>query len=290
MELFHLRYFMTVAKYENFSKAAEELYISQPSISKAVLSLEKELGVSLFLRKGKRVQLNDTGLALKRKLEPVMSILDNLSKELRVVAGHSRSTIVFNVLAGSPLLPDILLKFKAMHPFIDFQIIQNARTTKCDLCMRTALPDAAPENSRVVMNEEILLAVPMQSHLALKESVRLKDLRNENFVMLGKRSPMREIADHFFALCGFVPHVGFESDNPGTIRGLVSAGLGISFWPEATWGHLATDKARLVHISDPLCNRNICITCDERGKLNDQTRMFLDFVVDYFHGLLKKTR
>ena len=86
MELFHLRYFMTVAKYENFSKAAEELYISQPSISKAVLSLEKELGVSLFLRKGKRVQLNDTGLALKRKLEPVMSILDNLSKELRVVA------------------------------------------------------------------------------------------------------------------------------------------------------------------------------------------------------------
>ena len=167
MELFHLRYFMTVAKYENFSKAAEELYISQPSISKAVLSLEKELGVSLFLRKGKRVQLNDTGLALKRKLEPVMSILDNLSKELRVVAGHSRSTIVFNVLAGSPLLPDILLKFKAMHPFIDFQIIQNARTTKCDLCMRTALPDAAPGNGRVVMNEEILLAVPMQAHLAL---------------------------------------------------------------------------------------------------------------------------
>ena len=108
--------------------------------------------------------------------------------------------------------------------------------------------------------------------------------------MLGKRSPMREIADHFFALCGFVPHVGFESDNPGTIRGLVSAGLGISFWPEATWGHLATDKARLVHISDPLCSRNIYITCDERGKLNDQTRMFLDFVVDYFHGLLKKPR
>ena len=52
LELFHLRYFMTVAKYENFSKAAEELYISQPSISKAVLSLEKELDVPLFQRRG----------------------------------------------------------------------------------------------------------------------------------------------------------------------------------------------------------------------------------------------
>ena len=107
---------MTVAKYENFSKAAEELYISQPSISKAVLSLEKELDVPLFQRRGKRVQLNEAGLALKRKLEPIMSILDNLSRDLKVAAGHSRSTIVFNVLAASSLLPDILLRYAQRHP------------------------------------------------------------------------------------------------------------------------------------------------------------------------------
>ena len=281
---------MTVAKYENFSKAAEELYISQPSISKAVLSLEKELGVSLFLRKGKRVQLNDAGLALKRKLGPVMSILDTLSQDLSVAAGQSRSTIVFNVLAGSPLLPDILPGFRTAHPFIDVQVIQNARAAKYDLCMRAATPGTAPGNSRVALNEEILLAVPMQSHLALKESVRLKDLRDENFVAPGKRSPMREIADHFFALCGFVPRIGLECDNPGAICGLVGAGLGVSFWPEATWGRLSDDKARLVHISDPICSRDICLACDERAKLSDQTRLFLDFLVDYFHGLLKKTR
>ncbi len=285
MELFHLRYFMTVAKYENFSKAAEELYISQPSISKAVLSLEKELGVSLFTRKGKRVQLNDTGIALKRRLDPIMSILDNLPNDLKMVAGHSHSTIVLNVLAAAPLLPGLLMEFRQGHPFIDFQILQNSRAAKCDLCIRSALLDSVPENSRLVMNEEILLAVPITSHLALKESVRLRDLRGETFITMGKRTPMREICDYFFSACGFSPRVGFEIDNPDTARGLVSAGLGISMWPEASWGRLATDRARLVHISDPVCQRSIYVTCDELSRLNDQTRLFLDFLTQYFRSV-----
>ena len=286
VELFHLRYFMTVAKYENFSKAAEELYISQPSISKAVLSLEKELDVPLFQRRGKRVQLNEAGLALKRKLEPIMSILDNLSRDLKVAAGHSRSTIVFNVLAASSLLPDILLKFKNIHPFIDFQIIQSARTTKCDLCLRSALPENPPENGRLLLSEEILLAVPMQSHLALKDSIRLDELSDENFIVLGKRTSMREITDHIFESSGFSPHTSFESDNPGTIRGLVAAGLGVSLWPEATWGRLETDKAKLVHLSDPVCHRNIYVTCEEHAALSDQTRLFIEFLTEYFRKLL----
>lgn len=285
MELFHLRYFMTVAKYENFSKAAEELYISQPSISKAVLSLEKELDVTLFQRRGKRVQLNETGIALKRKLEPVMSILDNLSKDLKVISGHSRSTIVLNVLAASSLLPDILLKFKNDHPFIDFQIIQSAHTAKCDLCLRSALPDTPPHNGRLLLSEEILLAVPMQSHLALKDSVRLEELRDENFIMLGKRASMREISDHIFASVGFEPHASFESDNPSTIRGLVAAGLGVSLWPEATWGHLATDKAKLIRLSDPVFHRNIYVTRFEHGAMNEQARLFVDFLTEYFRTL-----
>ena len=286
MELFHLRYFMTVAKYENFSKAAEELYISQPSISKAVLSLEKELDVPLFQRRGKRVQLNEAGLALKRKLEPIMSILDNLSRDLKVAVGHSRSTIVFNVLAASSLLPDILLKFRNVHPFIDFQIIQSARATKCDLCLRSSLPENPPENSRLLLSEEILLAVPLQSHLALKDSIRLDELRDENFIVLGKRNSMREISDHIFDSCGISLRSSFESDNPCTIRDLVAAGLGVSLWPEATWGRLETDKARLVHISDPACYRNIYVTCEERASLNDQTRLFVDFLVEYFRALM----
>ncbi|MBQ9422495.1 MAG: hypothetical protein IJU32_02840, partial [Pyramidobacter sp.] len=71
-----------------------------------------------------------------------------------------------------------------------------------------------------------------------------------------------------------------------TIRGLVAAGLGVSLWPEATWGKLAIDKAKLIHLSDPVCHRNIYITSDDRDQLSDQTRLFIDFLTDYFRTLL----
>ena len=84
MELFQLRYFLTVARYENFSKAAEELHVSQPSVSKAVKLLETELGSALFERKGKRIELNNAGRALQERLKGIIGALDNLPNEMRV--------------------------------------------------------------------------------------------------------------------------------------------------------------------------------------------------------------
>ena len=114
----------------------------------------------------------------------------------------------------------------------------------------------------------------------------LDELSDENFIVLGKRTSMREITDHIFESSGFSPHTSFESDNPGTIRGLVAAGLGVSLWPEATWGRLETDKAKLVHLSDPVCHRNIYVTCEEHAALSDQTRLFIEFLTEYFRKLL----
>ena len=120
MELFQLRYFLTVARYENFSKAAEELHVSQPSVSKAVKLLETELSSALFERKGKRIELNNAGRALQERLKGIIGALDNLPNEMRVASGAKESTIVFNVLATSSLLPDILSKFKKEQPLINF--------------------------------------------------------------------------------------------------------------------------------------------------------------------------
>lgn len=286
MELFHLRYFLSVAKHENFSRAAEELFISQPSVSKAILSLEKELGVSLFTRKGKRIQLNGTGQALQKRLLPVMGVLDNLPHELQVVSGCSRSTILLNVLAASSLLPDMLVKFRAIHPYIDFQITQKDRSAKCDLSICSTLPEAIPSNGTLVLSEEILLAVPVSSTLALRDSVTLNELKGENFIMLSKNRSMREITDHFFLSCGFSPQFSFESDIPSTIRDLVAAGLGVSLWPEVTWGKIPTEKAKLLHISNPHCRRNIYVISEDQTALSEQSLLFMAFVKDYFRTLL----
>ncbi|MCC8057004.1 LysR family transcriptional regulator [Cloacibacillus sp.] len=285
MELFQLRYFLTVAKYENFSKAAEELLISQPSISKAIKMLETELGVSVFERKGKRVTLNNAGKALRERLNGIMSTLDNLQNELSVAAGAKQSTIIFNVLTASSLLPDILLKFKKEYPLINFHLIQKSVATKFDLCITSTLPDTLLNNGILVLGEDIKLAVPLTSHFSLYDSVDLRDLRQENFMLLNKGYTLRTITSHFFDLCGYSPNIAFESDNPHVIRDLVEAGLGISLWPELSWGKIRHHRAKLLHIKNPTCRRNIFVTWPDKKKISPEAQIFLNFIKFYFQRL-----
>lgn len=285
MELFQLRYFLTVAKYENFSKAAEELHVSQPSVSKAVRQLETELCVNLFERNGKRISLNKAGDALQERLKGIMAALANLPNELRVAAGEKESTIVFNVLATSSLLPDILTRFKSEQPLINFHLVQNSVEENFDLCITAALPDILPSSGALVLGEDIKLAVPLASPLSMCESVDLRELKNERFLMLNKNYRLRAIMSHFFDLCGYTPNIAFESDNPHTLRDLVEAGLGVSLWPELTWGKIKRHKAKLIHIRNPVCRRNIFITWPEERPMSAEAKIFLRFVKSYFKGL-----
>lgn len=83
MELYQLKYFLYASKYENISKAAQELRVAQPSISKAIRALEKELQVELFERNGKRIELTYAGRVLRENISPVLWRLDELPDELR---------------------------------------------------------------------------------------------------------------------------------------------------------------------------------------------------------------
>lgn len=285
MELFQLRYFLMVAKHENFSKAANELLVSQPSISKAIIQLEQELGVQLFDRNGKRIKLNNAGNVLQERLKSVLAALDNLPNELSIAAGKRQSTIIFNVLAATSLLPDILLKFKKEYPLINFQLLQN-KNAKYDLCISSTLPNIMLNNGALVMSEDLKLAVPVTSPLALTNTVDLDDLRQESFVML-KNHILRDITMHFFNLCGYSPNIAFETDSPYTIRELVCAGLGITVWPEITWGKIQSDKAKLLSITNPICRRNIFVSWPDEGIKNQEVMAFFEFLKGYFRQRMR---
>lgn len=289
MELFQFRYFLTAAKHDNFSKAAGELFVSQPSVSKAISALETELEVSLFDRDGKRIHLNDTGRALRDRLLSVLGAVDNIKHELQVVSGNIKSTLFLNVLAASSFLPDMLVKFKILYPLIDFQLTQKNTQGKYDLCICSTLPNSFPDNSLLLLSEEIKLAVPINSPFAIMDSADLKDLQSENFIMPSNSLPLREITNHFFELCNYIPHIGFESDNPNIVRELVSAGLGVSMWPEISWGKIASDKTKLLHISNPICRRNIFVTWNKEGQLSEQARLFRTFLKNYFNNILQNS-
>lgn len=288
MELFQLRYFMLVSKYENFTKAAEELFITQPSVSKAINMLEKELGVSLFERNGKKIKLSRAGKALQERLAGILSAIDNLPNELHIASGASQSTITLNILSASSLIPEMLSKFKNEHPLVNFHLIQKDNTEKYDLCLCSTLPDVILNNGALVLNEELMLAVPITSRFAVADSIDLHDLKDEGFIMPNKKYILNDITSHYFELCGYKPDIAFESENPYTIRELVEAGLGISIWPEVSWGKLHSDRARLIGIRNPVCRRNIFITWPGSRIENKAARFFLDFAKSYFKQLAQR--
>ena len=119
MELYQLKYFLYASKYENISKAAQELRVAQPSVSKAILALEKEMQVELFERKGKKIQLTYAGRMLREQISPVLWKLEELPDELRHL-GKSKDVIKLNAVSAVSLLAEIIRKFKEEEPDVVF--------------------------------------------------------------------------------------------------------------------------------------------------------------------------
>lgn len=115
MELYQLKYFLYAAKYENISKAAQALRVSQPSISRAVASLEKELQVELFERQGKRILLTRAGLTFREQISPILWKLEGLGDEMKKVQ-KGGDTIRLNAMSVVPLLSGIIKKFREEEP------------------------------------------------------------------------------------------------------------------------------------------------------------------------------
>ncbi|MDF2675156.1 MAG: LysR family transcriptional regulator, partial [Clostridiales bacterium] len=145
MELLQLRYFCTVVKYGNITKAAEELRISQPSLSKTISNLEKELGVTLFDRIGKHILLNDFGKAFYRRVSTGLNSIDDGLLELADMSNVQTGHVNLLILAASNLMPELFISFHSRYPHIKLHLKHPSRhelilSGDCDLCI-SATPE-----------------------------------------------------------------------------------------------------------------------------------------------------
>lgn len=155
MELLQLHYFRTVARTEHMTKAAQELCIAQPALSKTISRLEEDLGVPLFDRHRGRIRLNAFGKAFLDKVEKALTLLEEGRKEVSELAGLEQGSIH---LATSTLdrLTDALGEFLALYPEVSFRITQASmeemtqlvEAGEVDMCF-TALPINRPDISTV---------------------------------------------------------------------------------------------------------------------------------------------
>ncbi len=284
MELAKLRYFYTVAKLGHVTRAAEEIHIAQPALTKAIKQLEEEIGAPLFYKQGRNVRLTPFGVYLKGKLEPILAQIDAIPAELAALKEERQYTVKLNVLAASSTVTEAVVAYKKRNPDVIFQLIRDEAEPDCDVSVATDGTDVSvlpPLLLTQKMEEKVYLAVPKNSRYANKRAVSLSEVKEEGFVHLAGSRTFSALCDTFCLQAGFKPKIAFESDSLIAVRNIISANAGIGFWPSYSWGKHAPD-ALLLPILGQDCKRTLTVNLHEHPHPSAVSADFYDFLVRFF--------
>lgn len=286
MELLQLRYFQTVARTEHMTKAAQELHIAQPALSKTISRLEADVGVPLFDRHGGRIRLNTFGKLYLDKVERALRLLEEGQKEINELAGLEHGSIHLATSTLDPL-SEPLSRFLAEHPDVNFQISQAGTDEmmkmmelgEVDLCFTSMDMEQSEWSQATVLREDVYLAVPQGHRLAVRKSINLNELENEAFIGYKEEFIFQQMNDKFLKEAGITPRYVCRVDDPPAIASLVRAGLGVALFGCL---HVQDAKLKLLPIVQPECQRHYRIIWHEKRYLSLAARKFRDFVIQHF--------
>lgn len=293
MELLQLRYFQTVARLEHMTKAAQELRIAQPALSKTIARLEEDLGVPLFDRQSRQIRLNTFGKAFLRKVDTALSALEEGKREVSDMAGLDRGSIRIATTTLNRLSP-ALGAFRSQYPEANFRIVQISPAAADDL-MRllengeidlafTAAPIGKPGIREVpVLKAEIHLAVPKGHRLEGRRSIQLIEAADEPFIEYKEGHPFRRANEEYSRKAGIRRNIVCEVEDPESIESLVVAGLGVAFVPACAPDE--SPRISRVRIESPVYCREFTLARLDDRYLSLAARKFQSFLVDYFAEL-----
>jgi DNA-binding transcriptional LysR family regulator len=286
-----LQFFRKTAELENISKAAKELFVAQPALSKSIKDLEEELKFPLFDRNGKKISLNQNGRILYKHVQLVQNNLLQLEQELLEANTQTSHSAAISIRVASKLLPDILRTFYAKYPDYNLKVYQLGHNPS-SLPPFDVIIDSAPGSTSLSLNsiklleERILLALPPSHPLADKEHIRLSDLAVYPCSLLNESCSLGKLLHTKMNALHFMPNIIFESDNPHMIRDFLALHLTYSFVPEKTW-NIKKDFPQLLlrEVTDFACSREIYLTYLQKEYAVLAAREFTTHVKEYFQKL-----
>lgn len=196
MELRLLQYFLTVAREENITRAAEMLHITQPTLSRQMIQLEEESGVRLFDRSvgARKIVLTGEGILLRRRAEEILELVDKTQHELAEQEGTVQGTVAIGCgeIGSAEMLPKLFRGFRERHPLVQFDVFTAANDSICER-MDQGLLDfglllGAPAIERydcifTGWQEKWTALLPPESPLAAKESITVGDLQDVPLIL-----------------------------------------------------------------------------------------------------------
>jgi DNA-binding transcriptional LysR family regulator len=276
-----IRYFAAAARHEHLGRAADELDMSQPALSRSILKLEEEIGVQLFDRAGRGVRLNSAGKILLRRVERARAECEDAVRELREQRGVSRNTVSIGYFAtfGVRLIPELVKSFCAIDPGVQFQLFEgpNPRLSEqllageIDLCVASQIANVSL-SWQPLFDEELFALVPPGHRLARRTCIDLAELAQDPFVALKVGHALRQTLEDLCREAGFMPQIKLEGYEVATLRGLVGAGFGVTLAPRRTVA--APTQAVSIPVRKPRCRRVIGLSWRKGRWLSPKTLAF----------------
>ncbi|EIT84774.1 LysR family transcriptional regulator [Fictibacillus macauensis ZFHKF-1] len=286
MDIKQLQYFIEVAKYNSFTRAADALFITQPTISKMIKNLEEELGVTLFDRSRKGLTLTDAGRTIFEQAKLVDKAFANLEMELDNLLGLKKGHIRIGLppIFDSRLFPKLIGSFHERYPNVTFElweegskkIEEEVANHQLDLGVIVLPTNNATFQYFAFMEEDLRLIIHPDHPLASRDEISLSELCNESFILFNKDFVLH---DRIISSCnqaGFNPHITSESSQWAFIEEMVVCKLGVSLLPESICRHL-TDNVRSVKVVNPSISWHLALIWNKNQYLSFAAKEWLRF-------------
>lgn len=292
MDIRDMQYVLELARHRSFTKASEALHITQPTLSKMIKSLEEELGVQLFSRIGRQVELTDAGRVILSQAGNIVEAFNNLTMELYDLTNFNKGHIRIGLppMVGANFFPRIMSRFRNKHPGLNIQLVEvgskrvEAEVADGSLDMGVVLlpTDYKLFDTYTIIQERLRLIVHPSHPLAGQESEILANLRDEPFILFREDFALHDKIIFECRQAGFQPNVLCESSQWDFIVEMVAAGLGIALLPEVICKTLHPSRVRVLDLLSPVIPWNLAMVWRKKSYLSFAAREWIRFTRELF--------
>lgn len=287
MEIRQVQYFLSIVDKGSFSAAADEHYISQSSLSKKIIALEKELGVSLFDRSKRKVSLTDAGevfLEHARKIDVAYKAMvvdlngyksDTDSFSMAAIPVLTQYGITSYIAKFQELYPDFHFNLEEMHGLNIFPALEERRF---DVAItRHNFLDHDKFKSIEICKDKLLVVVSPKNRHATRSSISIKELSDDNFIVFDKVTDLHQLIMEECRKAGFGPTIFYSSHRKVSVFGLVGANIGLALMPSKIFDyHKHPDVLAIPLVENIECN--VVLTFLKNKKLPNSAKTFIEFI------------
>jgi DNA-binding transcriptional LysR family regulator len=292
MDVRDLQVFLSVSKHLNYTRAGDEINLSQPSVSVRIHQLESELRAKLFEQLGKKVVLTDAGQLLVPYANRVIAAIDDAHHAIDELQGLERGSLRIgaSTTPGMYLVPQVVARFKRSHPKIDIHLrIKDTRevedgvlNNEFDFGFVGGHLAAAEVSAHAWLTDELLLVVSPDHRLRNKKTVRKQDLEGESFIVRESGSATRATIVTQLQQANFELETVIEMENPESIKKAVQSGLGIAFISKfAIATELKAKTLTAIRVRDLTINRELKIVHRKDKHLSRAAVAFIEMARDH---------